>query len=385
MICPKVSVIVPVFNCVDRLEQTLSSIFAQSCGEESLELICVDDCSSDGSGELLDRISAYHPRMRVIHQPDNRGVSAARNAGLCVASGDYLLFVDADDLVDPDLVSTVARTAMESGAQMTVYGFDEYYGDSGSFVPREMFDDPELLGRAFSLSDLKCPATELVTPNVWRILFERDFVEKLGLRFHGDLATSEDLAFIYEALPFAERIRVVSKRLYHYRRDGGATLTRGNRGLAGYAALSHVSDFYAEHQVPAAALPHFVNIVADVAQYAMGSASSAKEFFALYEGFHGSWLDLVARNRVLLADRYLGFLESMEKLSAGEYLFRLYSDQRARAEALDFRAAAAEAQSADVGARLQASEARVADLEGSTSYKLGRALTALPGKIKHRG
>lgn len=106
-----ISVIVPVYNVVHYLEATLDSILG-SCYKD-LELILVDDGSSDGSGDICDRYAQNHRCINVIHQP-NAGVSAARNAGLDVARGKYVCFIDGDDMIHPQMFAEQVR-AIESG------------------------------------------------------------------------------------------------------------------------------------------------------------------------------------------------------------------------------------------------------------------------------
>ena len=96
----KVSVIVPVYNCAPYVERCVRSIMAQTYTD--LEIICVDDGSSDNSGKILDSLAEEDSRIRVIHQK-NAGVSAARNRGLDIATGELITFVDGDDAIEPDM------------------------------------------------------------------------------------------------------------------------------------------------------------------------------------------------------------------------------------------------------------------------------------------
>ena len=108
--CPEVSVVVPVYNKAPYLAACLESVLAQTL--PSLELICVDDGSTDGSREILDRFAERDPRVKVICHDRNRGAAAARNLGLDAANGEFVQFTDADDLLDPDalrLLITAAR------------------------------------------------------------------------------------------------------------------------------------------------------------------------------------------------------------------------------------------------------------------------------------
>ena len=109
----KVSVIVPVYNCERYLRECLDSVLAQT--HTALELIVVDDGSTDGSAAIADAAAASDPRVRVFHGP-NAGQAAARNLGLDIATGDYIAFVDADDTVHPCMLQTLLDTAGRFGA-----------------------------------------------------------------------------------------------------------------------------------------------------------------------------------------------------------------------------------------------------------------------------
>ena len=100
----KVSVIVPVYNCAPYVERCVKSIMEQTYS--NLEIICVNDGSTDGSGKILDKLACEDDRLQVIHQK-NAGVSAARNAGIEAATGDFITFVDSDDAIENDMYETL--------------------------------------------------------------------------------------------------------------------------------------------------------------------------------------------------------------------------------------------------------------------------------------
>lgn len=115
----KVSIIVPVYNAIRYLEKCLNCIRNQTLKE--LEIILVDDGSTDGSAEFCDRSALEDSRIRVLHQP-NSGVSAARNAGIEAATGDYIGFSDADDTMEPDMYETLYQTAVDHSSDFTAVG-----------------------------------------------------------------------------------------------------------------------------------------------------------------------------------------------------------------------------------------------------------------------
>ena len=130
---PKVSVIVPAYNTKRYLSDCLDSLLAQTLPPEDLEILVVDDGSTDGTGELADRYAAEHRNLRVIHQP-NAGSSAARNTGINEAQGDWLGFVDSDDTVSPGMYEAMLEAAERLDVPMVQTGRDERAED-GTVLP----------------------------------------------------------------------------------------------------------------------------------------------------------------------------------------------------------------------------------------------------------
>ncbi len=117
-----ISVIIPVFNTVDYLDGCIRSVVDQKYSD--LEILLIDDCSTDGSSQLLDTWAAKDPRITVIHKESNSGVSASRNIGLQKARGEYIAFVDSDDWLEPDFYDELLRQIDKTGADVTFGGYN---------------------------------------------------------------------------------------------------------------------------------------------------------------------------------------------------------------------------------------------------------------------
>ena len=122
---PILSVVMPVYNATAFLQEAVQSVLAS--GVEAVELLCVNDGSRDGSGEMLDALAAADSRVRVWHQA-NAGASAARNAALQHVRGQYVTFVDSDDVVSPTYLKTLVETAERTGADCVVTGWTRFSG-----------------------------------------------------------------------------------------------------------------------------------------------------------------------------------------------------------------------------------------------------------------
>ena len=210
------SVIVPCYNCVRTLENTVNSIRAS--GLSNYELLLIDDGSTDGTGALCDVLCEKYPELRCIHQP-NAGVSAARNRGVDEARGDYLWFVDSDDTVDPGLLTHAVSVAAQQQPDMLIFGmsFDYYY--RGKIYRREKLTPPceEML----TPEQLKERFEELYNCNALTTacnkLYRRELVVSSGVRFHEDMILMEDFLFVLELLPFCRSIYSLPEAIYRYR------------------------------------------------------------------------------------------------------------------------------------------------------------------------
>ena len=335
---PCVSVVIPVYNAKRYLEVCVQSLEEQSL--RSFELICVDDGSTDGSAELLGTLAKRYENLRILSL-EHAGVSAARNAGIEDAVGTYLLFVDADDTADRNLLELAVQKADACSADMTIFGFDEFYGKSDTYVPREICGKHELFERSFNLSEMSCLTTELTTPNVWRILYRRSLLTESGIRFHEDLKAAEDLAFIYETLFVAQRITLMEQRFYHYRRDGEGSITHGERGDTCLRSLAYVRAFGESHGLfdDIRIKRQLVNLVLDTIWYSLDTAHSRQEFDRIYSGYQREWQDYICSSKDLIDGEYLGgryrrFFDATQGVEAEDYLFYLLADKRDEIERL---------------------------------------------------
>ena len=180
----KVSVIIPVYNTAEYLPQCLDSVTAQS--HSDLEIIAVDDGSTDSSAEILQRHAATDGRLRVISQP-NRGVSAARNAALDAATGEYVVFVDSDDCIDRDHISLMAGLARPDNAVFT--GTVRLDGGHKSTV-----DVPELEGLTTREAIIALRRAQYFGW-VYNNIFSMEIIRREGLRFDESMRIHEDEEF----------------------------------------------------------------------------------------------------------------------------------------------------------------------------------------------
>ena len=220
---PAVSVIVPVYRAERFLAQCVESVLAQS--RSDLELLLIDDGSPDGSGSLCDGYARLDARVRVIHQ-QNAGVSAARNAGLERAAGDYIAFVDADDWVEPDwLESMLAALDGEPGADICACGHLRHEDE------RTEDRSARLCTGFLSPDEAFCSALRGgIDGYCWNKLFYAPLFKEL--RFDPAISVLEDLLLCQRAILQSRGVVCLPRPLYHYRIHGLSALHQLDKRLS---------------------------------------------------------------------------------------------------------------------------------------------------------
>lgn len=289
---PLLSVVVPVHDVEDYVEETLASILRQD--HRRLEVVAVDDGSTDRSGEIADRVAAGDDRVRVVHT-DNRGLGAARNEGVRHATGDLLAFADSDDVVPPRAYSTMAahlrRThadlatgdvaRLEDGQVRPLPWVSRLHADDRAVVIGEV---PDLLGDVFA----------------WNKLFRREFWDAAGLSWpeavrYEDQPTST-LAFLR-----ASRIAVTSQVVYHWRlRSDGSSITQGR------ARLDDLRDRWTTKQMTLASVRREGTADLEVALLDRVLPADLWRYFELIPEAEDAWWDLLVEGvRSLWGERSL--------------------------------------------------------------------------------
>lgn len=223
MTSPIVSVIIPCYNAEKNIIQCIDSVCSQTL--QQIEIICVDDGSTDATLELLQTYQEKDARIRVIRQK-NAGAGAARNTGLDIASGEYLSFLDADDFFEPDMLEKAVAVAETWQTDYVVFRADRYYSAENHFeeIPWSLQSSDLPPYMPFSYRQLTGNVFLSFVGWAWDKLFRRSFVQKHQLRFQ-EQRTTNDMLFVFSALVCAKRIAAIQDVLAHQRRGSGDTLS----------------------------------------------------------------------------------------------------------------------------------------------------------------
>lgn len=220
---PLISVIVPVYNIETYLRECLDSVVGQSY--KNLEIILIDDGSTDSSGAICDEYARNDARVRVIHQ-SNHGLPYTRNVGMDAASGEWIAFPDADDWLEPDAYSKLVSVINGEAADADIIIYDicrEFREESkrtGLGVPGGMIEG-ELLDACrvapFYKLIYRGKVIRFTIFAAWNKLYRREFLRSKGLRFRPEVKKGEDLVFSADMLNDAQKIYYKDEVLYHHR------------------------------------------------------------------------------------------------------------------------------------------------------------------------
>lgn len=214
-----VSFVIPVYNCGAFLEECVRSI--GEVGLEEYEIILVDDGSTDGSGVICDAMAERLPEVCVFHQ-ENQGVSAARNQGLSLAKGEFVLFLDADDTIEPQALGALLRTLeVHPEVDMAVFGLSFDYYRGGKCYRRDELPTP--LSGAVPADEWIRRMPELYAANtlspVWNKVFRRKVLAEHRLELWRDMFLYEDLEYSLRVMAHCEVIWFQQDVIYHYRQS----------------------------------------------------------------------------------------------------------------------------------------------------------------------
>ncbi len=218
---PILSLIVPVYNAEAALRRCVDSILGQELGE--LELILVDDGSTDGSPEICDTYAKKDPRVRIIHK-ENSGVSDSRNLGLSEARGKYIQFVDSDDWISNDASYELVMAAEEHDCDMVI---SDFYRVVGKRIQQKgSIDEGGVFSREQYASYMMENPADFYYGVLWNKLYRRDIIEEHQLRMQKDVSWCEDFMFNLEYLLHVKTVFAVQKPLYYYVKTKGSLVSQ---------------------------------------------------------------------------------------------------------------------------------------------------------------
>ena len=205
----KISVIMPLFNAAVYLRESLDSVLQQTFME--FKLICINDASADATGDILAEYQKKDARIQVLTNNEHLGAAYSRNIGIKEAKGEYLSFLDGDDIFEEEMLETAYQAAVEKDAEVVIFDYKH--------VPSEVIYEKKVMQHSdvyqkkycrtlFSISDNEPYEFIIWSASPWNKLFNRKFIEENSLEFQ-NLSSSNDVYFVLMALFLSQKIFVL--------------------------------------------------------------------------------------------------------------------------------------------------------------------------------
>ena len=211
----KLSIILPCYNVDRYIADCLDSIYLQDLPEDEFEVICVNDCSTDGTRGIIADYAAQHQNLTLIDHTENLTAGGARNTGIKAAKGEYIWFVDPDDKVKPNSAGAVYEIAKGKDVDVLMFNYDIIDETNHFLEQKNIFADSDaLVGQDFVVKYFPNHISRLCV--VWCCLFKTSFLREGGL-WYPIMRKSQDVSFLWKVLLVAKRVASVNDVFYIYR------------------------------------------------------------------------------------------------------------------------------------------------------------------------
>ena len=235
----KISIIIPVYNVEKYLEQCLSSVIDQSL--KDIEIICVNDGSTDSSVEILNKFSQNDPRIKILHK-EHTNAGDARNSGLDIAEGEYILFLDADDYLKENALELLYTSALNNNLDIIMGNVEILNAATGNIESAKWAKNRYEYNKVFSAKKYKNDLYQRCIIWVWNKLYKRTFVKQNNLRFQS-IRHQNDVVFHQLALVLAKRIMALENVIITHRYNNINSL-EGSRANSPYLYTEAVDLLY---------------------------------------------------------------------------------------------------------------------------------------------
>lgn len=214
---PILSIVVPIYNAEEYLENCIESILTQN--DSIYELLLIDNGSTDSSKKICDSYATQHKNIKAYHIPNN-GVSNARNFGINHASGKWIAFIDSDDFINSEYIKTI-KPFLNQDIELITFNYIRYINahkeEKGSLTIQEGLHKTsiDLFNLAIRL--------EVAALSVWSSIYKNEIIQKYNLRFREDMKTCEDFMFSLSYYNYVNKFYIINKGLYYYRQNPTST------------------------------------------------------------------------------------------------------------------------------------------------------------------
>lgn len=216
---PQVSIIIPVYNGEKYLERCLKSVLEQEYRD--IEIIIIDDGSTDGSEYIYSKYKEIDKRIVILKQK-NMGVSVARNKGIDIAKGKYIMFIDADDTIEVNMISKMVQSMKKNKTDISFCGFKVLgnnlrNNDTKALIDCYDYNNSGIIGSSEAIKRVISTNPSIVFYGyIWRNIFDAQIIKKNNIKFPEGIKISEDFMFLLEVLINSKNVSIIPEELYNY-------------------------------------------------------------------------------------------------------------------------------------------------------------------------
>lgn len=318
-----VSVVIPVHNAAEYISDTLNSVLSQTL--KQIEIVVIDDCSTDNTLEIIKDISRQDSRVQIISNVANLGGGGSRNVGLDIAVGKYIIFLDDDDYIESDMLEKMSAYAVESQVDVVVCRCQSFDLNSGVYAPMVESIRADLLPpkTIFQPEDITTDFFRAFVWWPWDKLFRREAIISHGLRFQ-EIRTTNDLFFVCAFMLIARNISVLDEVLISHtiNRSGSLSATRADSHRCALNALIALQEFMQQKGLLDGRIKDYKNYAVVFLEWHLNTISGPA-FSPLFDDVKAFIIELDASKDDFYDDFIAAAHQRIATLSADEYLFSL--------------------------------------------------------------
>ena len=241
---PKVSVIIPVYNVEQYLNKCVDSVINQTF--KNIEIICINDCSTDNSLNVLKNFALQDSRIKIIDLKQNQGVSNARNLGLDLAQGEYIYLIDSDDWLDNNYLEIMVQKIEEVNSNILINA--NFVNEFADKQKKLLYSNFDFFKNDFEITNAKI-VQRFFSPVIWTRLYKRSFLEHYKFRFPQIKCGAEDIYFAYACDLIQENAYIFKGPYHHYFQHGSSAMHIKERGYYYFESFKLLYDFLTEQNV----------------------------------------------------------------------------------------------------------------------------------------
>lgn len=336
----KISVIIPLYNSSEALYICLDSVISQTL--KDIEIICVDDGSTDNSLEILQKYAKMDDRIKVIHQ-NNINAGAARNNGMQYAQGEYLIFLDSDDVYYSTMLEKLYNKAEETQSDLVITKYDLKNIKTNVLQRNQGFK--QVTKELFNRRDIK-NIFDFSTFVPWNKLYKKSFVDKCNLKFT-ETKISNDISFVIKTLFLAERISKIEESLllHNYYNSSSLTSRRGDYIDELPQSCDEIYQFLLDNNLYSTYKSEFINFLFNNCIYNLSFQSNRLTLARLKQNFRNSkcftlFKDLLWKECNIYAKKYKKYLYTniftLFLIPSLKKKFHFYKNLKINIQSLDF-------------------------------------------------